>query len=156
MELYLLRHAEAVDQAPSDSARQLTPHGLEQARQVGIFCHRQGLVPELILSSPYRRAAQTAELLAAPFRQTVQSAPFLASGMHPATALAELRAYTRLRTLFLVGHQPDLGLLAATLLGLTNSESFPFGKASLLGLEVDHPAPGSASLRFFLPVQLMS
>ena len=156
MNLYLLRHAEAVDHADGDAARELTPRGLEQARQVGVFCHRHDLTPELILSSPYRRAAQTAGLLAAPFSQTVQTAPFLASGMHPATALTELRAYARLQSLFLVGHQPDLGLLATTLLGLTNSENLSLGKASLLCLKLGHLAPGGASLKFFLPSRLMA
>ena len=154
MTLYLLRHAEAEDHAATDSARQLTPHGLAQARAVGAFCQRHHLAADLILTSPYRRAVQTAELFAAPFGQTPQPAPFLASGMHPADALDELSAYDRFDSLLLVGHQPDLGLLITALLGLVSEENFPVGKASLTCLDVDRLAAGGGNLRFFLPARL--
>ena len=65
MHLYLLRHAEAADRAPSDAARELTALGSEQAQTVGIFCKKHGIKPNLILTSPFRRAAQTADLVAA-------------------------------------------------------------------------------------------
>ena len=154
MTLYLLRHAEAEDRAPTDSARQLTAHGLDQARRVATFCQRHNLRPDLVLTSPYRRAVQTAELFAAAFDQTPQPAPFLTSGMHPADALDELRAYERFASLLLVGHQPDLGLLITALLGLESEDNFPVGKASLTCLKVNQLSPGGGSLRFFLPSSL--
>ena len=156
MRLYLLRHAEAVDHAASDAARELTARGLEQARTVGTFCLKHALRPDLILTSPYRRAVQTAELAAAALDQSAQIAPFLASGMTPETALDELRAYQRFASVMLVGHQPDFGRLIATLLGSRNEAALPVGKASLASLEVDRLLPGGASLRFFLPVKLMT
>ena len=154
MTLYLLRHAEAEDRAPTDAARPLTVHGLDQARAVGAFCQQHHLRPDLILASPFRRTVQTAELVAAAFAQTPQPAPFLASGMHPADALDELRAYDRFDSLLLVGHQPDLGLLITALLGLESEDNFPVGKASLTCLDVNRLAPGGGSLRFFLPSSL--
>lgn len=156
MRLYLLRHADAVDQAPTDAARELTARGLAQARTVGAFCVQRALRPDLVLTSPYRRAVQTAELAAAALGQGSQTVPFLASGMTPETALDELRAYQRFTSLLLVGHQPDLGLLAAALLGLRNDAALPVGKASLTCLEGDRLTPGSARLRFFLPVEMMA
>ena len=154
MTLYLLRHAEAEDRAPTDAARQLTPHGLDQARHVAAFCLRHDLRPDLILTSPFRRTIQTAELVAAVFGQTPQPAPFLASGMHPADALDELRAYDRFDSVLLVGHQPDLGLLIAALLGLESDDNLAVGKAALTGLEVNQLSPGGGTLRFFLPAHL--
>ena len=156
MKLYVLRHAEAVDNAPTDSARELTPRGLEQARAVGTFCQRHDLRPDVILTSPFRRAVQTAELCAAAVERVVQQELFLASGMGPASALAELRAYERFSSVMVVGHQPDLGLLVGVLLGLRNADGFPVGKASLSCLEVESLAPGGATLRFALPAQLMT
>ena len=155
MRLYLLRHAEAVDQAPSDAARELTAQGLEQARTVGAFCQRHALKPDLVLTSPFRRAVQTAEPVADALGQSPQTVAFLASGMTPATALSELRAYQRFTSVMLVGHQPDLGVLAATLLGLQNADALPVGKAALTCLEVARLGTGGAHLRFFLPVKLM-
>ena len=154
MKLYVLRHAEAVDRAATDAARELTPRGLDQARAVGAFCQRHDLAPDLVLTSPYRRAIQTAELFAAAFGQTPQPAPFLASGMRVATALDELLAYQRFSSLMIVGHQPDLGDLIAALLGLPSSDNFPVGKASLTCLQVERLVPGGAGLRFFLPSRL--
>ena len=155
MLLYLLRHAEAADRAPSDAARELTALGIEQAQTVGTFCKRRGLKPNLILTSPFKRAVQTAQVVAAPLGLTAQNATFLASGMDPENALMELGAYKQFASLLMVGHQPDLGRLAATLLGLPNDAALPVGKASLACLEVDRLAPGGAQLQFFLPVKLM-
>ncbi len=156
MRLYLLRHAEAVDHALTDAARELTVRGLEQARTVGAFCLKHALKPDLILTSPYRRAVQTAELVAAALGQPAQTVPFLASGMAPETALDELSAYQRFASVMLVGHQPDLGMLIATLLGLRNDAAFPVSKASLTCLEVERLVLSGASLQFFLPVKLMT
>ncbi len=155
MRLYLLRHAEAADRAPSDAARELTPLGIEQAQTVGAFCKRHSLKPNLILTSPFRRAVQTAQLVAAPLGLTAQTAAFLASGMDPENALMELGAYQQFAAVMIVGHQPDLGLLATRLLGLRNDETLPVDKASLICLETNRLALGAASLHFFLPVKLM-
>ena len=158
MKLYLLRHAEAEDAASSDAARRLTPRGVEQARAVGRFCARTGIRPGLVLFSPFVRTEQTAHFFAEawpPEEIILQPAPFAASVMHPATALAELSAYERFGSVMLVGHQPDLGLLAAMLLGLRDAGSLPVGKGTLIGLQTRSMTPGGASLEFHVPVKLM-
>ena len=158
MKLFILRHAEAVDDAPSDAVRRLTPRGVEQARTVGRFCARVGIVPELILHSPFVRAEQTARAFAEacpPDAPPMQPAPFAASGMRAETGLRELRAYERFGSVMLVGHQPDLGLLVSSLLGLQDAGNLPIGKASLIGLEIRWLAPGGGSLGFYAPVERM-
>jgi phosphohistidine phosphatase SixA len=55
----------------------------------------------------------------------------------------------------LVGHQPDLGLLAARLLGVELAESLHVRKALLMGLEVSSWVTGGSRLEFFVPVKLM-
>ncbi len=156
MRLYLLRHADAVSTATSDHARELTSKGQHQARTVGEFCLRQSIHPELILTSPYRRTVQTADILTSILGTgPATNAPFLASGMDPGDALLELAAYAQLASLMLVGHQPDLGQLAATLLGLKSAENLPFGKASLLCVDATVLIPRAGSLAFFLPVKMM-
>lgn len=155
MLLYLLRHAEAVNRAPSDAERELTALGIEQAQTVGAFCKRRGIKPNLILASPFRRALQTANLTAAALGLTTQPAPFLASGMDAENALMELSAYKQFASVMLVGHQPDLGNLATKLLGLPDAGSLPLGKASLVCLEVTRLASGGAGLCFLVPVRLM-
>ena len=155
MELFFLRHAEAEDNAASDRARELTSTGRAQARAVGDFCRRQAIRPGLIVTSPYRRTVQTAELVAAALGGCpVEEASFLASGMNPHTALTELRAYQKFDRVMIVGHQPDFGQLAAALLGLMSPENMPVGKASLLCIEISRLGARGGSLNFFLPVEL--
>ena len=122
---------------------------------MGAFCKRRGIKPNLVLTSPFKRAVQTAQLVAAPLGLMPQTAGFLASGMDPENALMELGTYKQFASVMIVGHQPDLGLLATSLLGLQSDETLPVGKASLICLEVSRLAPGGASLHFFLPIQLM-
>lgn len=158
MKLFILRHAEAEDNAPSDAARRLTPRGVEQARTAGRFCARTGIEPELILYSPFARTEQTARAFAEawpPKARVMQAAPFAASGMQPETALHELRAYERFASVLLVGHQPDLGLLAVSLLGLKDAGNLPVGKATLIALDIRWLAPHGGSLGLYAPVDRM-
>ncbi len=158
MKLFLLRHAEAEDDAPSDVARRLTPRGLEQARTVGRFCARVGIAPELVLFSPYVRAEETAQAFAEAWptdARVLQVVPFAASGMHPEAGMRELRAFERFASVMLVGHQPDLGSLVAALLGIRDPGVLPVGKATLIGLDLRWPGPGGASLAFYVPEELM-
>ena len=156
MLLYLLRHADAEDVRTTDQARELTPEGLRQAQAVGAYCQRQGLGPDLVLASPYRRTVQTAEAVARALGGvTLQHEPFLASGMNPQAAFDGLQAYGWAGSLLLAGHQPDMGQLAAALLGINDAGGIPVGKATLIGLEVDRLVPYGGRLRFFVPVEMM-
>ena len=156
MLLYLLRHAEAEGIRTTDAARELTPEGQRQAEAVGAFCQRQDLRPDLILASPYRRTVQTAEAVARALGGvTLQPEAFLASGMDPQAACDGLQAYGWAGSLLLVGHQPDIGQLAASLLGINDAGGMSVSKATLIGLEMDRPAPYGGSLRFFVPVEMM-
>ena len=157
MLLYLLRHAEAEVLASSDRARCLTPKGDEQAQRVGKFCRKQGLEPAVILSSPVTRALQTAKLVIKNLsRPELIEVPWAACGMDPVTALEELRAFANFPSVMLVGHQPDLGALAALLLGVPNLQNLRVRKALLLGIDANHGLkPGHGVLQFFLPVKMM-
>lgn len=157
MLLYLLRHAEAEVLAATDSARRLTPKGDEQAQRVGKFCRNQGLEPGVILSSPVTRALQTAKLVLKnlPGPELIE-VPWAACGMDPMTAMHELNAFDRFPSVMLVGHQPDLGALAAVLLGMPHLQSLRVRKALLLGIDASRGLnPGRGVLQFFLPVKMM-
>ena len=64
MEIYLLRHAIAEDAAPGhpDSDRALTPEGRERLKRVLKRARAAAVAPSVILSSPYRRAVETAAM----------------------------------------------------------------------------------------------
>jgi phosphohistidine phosphatase len=59
--IWLLRHADAAEGRP-DEARPLTPRGVQQARTAGLALARLGVKLDSCLSSPKRRAMETAEL----------------------------------------------------------------------------------------------
>lgn len=157
MLLYLLRHAEAEVLARSDSARQLTPKGEEQAAKVGKFCLKHGIEPPVILTSPVIRARQTADRVAKslPGAELIE-VPWAACGMDACTALEELAAYRGFPAVMLVGHQPDLGFLAAVLLGMESGQSLRVRKALLAAIDTATGLEaGAGTLQFFLPVRLM-
>lgn len=109
----------------------------------------------LILTSPLRRAHETAKPMAAALRAELMIVPWLASGMHPEAALEELRAYRSQTSVMLVGHEPDFSQLAAHLLGLPTNNAIHVRKGSLTLLELDVFRAGAATLQFSLPCKLM-
>jgi phosphohistidine phosphatase len=157
MLIYLLRHAEAEMLAASDQARRLTPKGDEQALRVGKFCRRQGIEPAVILSSPVTRAVQTAKLVAKSLPEAeLVEVPWAKCGMDPWAAMEELKAYAKFPSVMLVGHQPDLGGLAAALLGMPSVHPLRVRKALLIGIDASGGlATGAGTLQFFIPVRLM-
>jgi phosphohistidine phosphatase len=157
MLIYLLRHAEAEMLAASDQARRLTPKGDEQALRVGKFCRRQGIEPAVILSSPVTRAVQTAKLVAKSLPEAeLVEVPWAKCGMDPWAAMDELKAYAKFPSVMLVGHQPDLGGLAAALLGMPSVHPLRVRKALLIGIDASGGlATGAGTLLFFIPVRLM-
>ena len=155
MLLYLLRHADADTIAESDDARCLSEKGLAQAKKVARFCTAHELRPAQILSSPVRRAHETALLVSAHLRAELTVENWLACGMHPEAALAELREHRRHESVMLVGHEPDFSRLAAHLLGLPGEEWIAVRKASLTLLELETFRPAGARLKFSLPCRLM-
>lgn len=108
--LILLRHGKSDWDAPfgDDRARPLAPRGRKAAAQVGATLTEQGLIPDLVLTSPAVRAATTAELAhdaggwSAPVR--IVEALY---GAGVAT-IFEVVATTpdAVTTLMLVGHEP--------------------------------------------------
>ena len=64
MEIYILRHgiADEGKAGAPDSERALTDPGREKLRAVLEQAHAAGVGPSLILTSPYKRALQTAHM----------------------------------------------------------------------------------------------
>src|SRR5204863_4557971 len=121
-ELYLVRHglaAERGDDWPDDTKRPLTASGVSRFREVvgGLAWFGVGL--DEIYSSPLVRARQTADLLSAGLSDgpAVRAFDQLAPGNEAAVVLTELAKRVKRRRVALVGHEPDLGELAAALLG---------------------------------------
>ena len=155
MVIYFLRHAEAEDFVDSDAARRLTAKGLEQAAKVGKFCVRNGLKPDLILSSPFVRARHTAEIVAKALGETPRIENWLACGMDPEKLFAKLGEIDNAESIMVVGHEPDIGNCIAALTGMEDAIGINIRKASLTAVDTIMPVPRGGSLQFSVPVRLM-
>lgn len=136
MQLYLIRHAHALD-GEDDEARPLSGKGRGQVRRVAAFLRTSGaFAPEEIWHSPLVRARQTAELLA---RRLTLAAPRRAvAGLRPEDdpRLIVRRLARKGRALALVGHDPHLSALASLLVaGVAVPPVFALKKCSVLALE---------------------
>lgn len=109
--LWLLRHAEAAEGRP-DEARPLTPHGVEQARTAGLALTRLGVHLDTCLSSPKRRALDTATLACEPLGVAVVPEPALAGSMYDPERLAAGHGEA-----MLVGHNPAMSIALRDITG---------------------------------------
>ena len=154
--IYLVRHAIAADASADtpDSERALTAEGTRKMTRAAIGLKHLGIVPDAVLSSPLRRAQETAAVVAATLASelAVEIYQPLAPGTAPAELVRGLRSYRTVRHLMLVGHQPDLGELASYLLtGSAGLVPLPFKKGAVAAIEVSSlPPRANGVLLWFL------
>ena len=142
MNLYLMRHAEAADLgaegATSDADRPLTEKGQGQAQLMGRLLRRLDVKLELVLTSPFARARETADLLIEEYGGHVDildDETFVPDGAE-SDMWATIARTSRSRVLA-VGHLPSIGDLAAALMGSRAAQPLHFHKASLAALVTD-------------------
>lgn len=140
MELYLLRHGIAEDSAPGgrDADRELTAEGKKKLRHLFKIAEEADVRPKVILSSPYRRAQQTAALAAKHlgFGGEVSETRVLVPEANPAEAWEEVRLYKGEESVMLVTHEPFVSRMAAYLL---NSPSLlvDFKKGAMMRIDCE-------------------
>ncbi len=121
MNLYIIRHAIAVDEYEDDSQRPLTDKGKKKMRQIAKGLRALGVDFDLVLSSPYLRAKETAEILADVFKvkaDVVFSDNLVPSG-DPDLLISEMNEKYNAHSVALIGHEPQL----TALVGLLVSEN---------------------------------
>lgn len=149
MILTLVRHGDALPARPGepDGARSLSERGRREALTAARFLLYREASLERILTSPLRRAVETATPIAEAFGRRPEPVPWLASGARPDDLAQELTTIEVLRVA-LVGHAPDLGLLASYLSGGVSAAEVTVGKGGIALLEVSPPfSPGQGTLR---------
>ena len=159
IELYLIRHglaAEAGEAWPDDTKRPLTHKGIGRLRQQGAGLDALGVSWDQILTSPLVRARQTAEALAEGLGAAppIASTDALAPGGTTAQVLEELGKHPRRRRIALVGHEPNIGELAARLLGLRTPVGFKKGAVCRIDVETLPPTRAGRLVWFATPKML--
>lgn len=125
MDCLLFRHGLAADRDAwdgPDAERPLVPRGIEKTRKAAAGLRRLDVVPDVLLSSPYRRARETAALLqeALRLKGDLRICDELVPDAPPDKLLGLLAALPPDAVVACVGHEPHLGEAAAVML---------FGKA---------------------------
>jgi phosphohistidine phosphatase len=159
LELYLIRHGVAAERGkdwPDDSKRPLTPEGVTRLRKEARGLNKIDVTFDQIVTSPLVRTRQTAEV----FSEELKSKPpilvsdALAPAGTPAAVVQEITKHVRKARVALVGHEPNLGELAAQLIGARNP--LEFKKGGICRIDFDMlPPKGGGMLRWFLTPKML-
>ena len=125
MRLYIVRHGIAIDRedpkSPADPERYLIEEGIKKSRQMAKGIAGMGATADLLVSSPYVRAMQTAEIFADAFdypKQKIRQSNALLPGADPGRLFQELAKQKGSESVFCFGHAPQLDRVIAEALGL--------------------------------------
>lgn len=159
MEIYILRHGIAVERGTSghkkDSDRPLTPEGEDKMRQIAEAILGMELKFDLILSSPFKRAEQTANIVASELDEEVTFTEFLEPDANALELIGEINDEKPQRVL-LVGHEPYLSQLISVLTTGRSDAAIELKKGGLCKLTTDKLVFGRcATLHWLLTPKLL-
>ena len=151
MRLHLIRHGIAMDRddplCPAEAERPLTTEGLKKTTEVARGMKKIGIKPEVVLTSPYLRAVQTAEIAGAALKlddKKVIRTEALLPGAKPAELFEEL-AKLKASEVLCCGHAPNLDEVIAYAVGCRAAIT-ELKKAGVASLEIESFAPPKAKL----------
>ena len=163
MKLYLMRHAIAVPRGSpgysKDADRPLTLEGREKLYAVAQGLEKLELNWDLIVTSPWLRAKQTAQVMAEVFAMpNLVKETFVLTPRHTTKELlAMIQDLPPAKSLLLVGHEPGLSMHLSNLLSGHGDCRFDFKKAGVAALNFEEtPAVGEAILEWMMaPAQMI-
>jgi phosphohistidine phosphatase len=159
LELYLIRHGLAAERGeayPDDSRRPLTARGVAKLRDEAKGLDALEVTFDLIITSPLVRTRQTADVISESLqgKPAVVTSDALAPAGTPAAVIQEVARHARLARMALVGHEPNLGELAAQLIGARSPIEFKKGAVCRIDFDV-LPPKGLGQLRWFIPPKVL-
>jgi len=161
MQLYIVRHGIAIDRedpkCPPEAERYLTEEGVEKTKQVAEAVAALGIQAELMFSSPYVRATQTAAIFASELeysKQKIRRTDSLLPGAEPGAFLRELAREKDVSTVLCFGHAPHVdGLLAAAVGASRHITSMK--KAGVALVELKRLSPPNGQLVWLITPKLI-
>jgi phosphohistidine phosphatase len=164
MNLYILRHGIAVDPGspgyPKDADRPLTPKGERKLQRIAEAMQALDLSFDLILSSPYVRARQTAEIIAEALhaRKRLEFTDNLVPDGSQRKLIELINSLKPApKDVLLSGHEPYLSGLISLLISGATGIPVAMKKGSLCKLSVEHLRPDAcASLEWLLTPKQMA
>ena len=154
MNIYLIRHGEA--ESPSETKphelRALTAKGVEIVLTSAEFWKNFTQSFDIILTSPLKRAAQTAKLIHDVLnvkQEIVEEISLLNGGL--TEDLLSIAEALEMNDIAMVGHQPDIGIHIASMTGSSNT-NFKIPPAAIAKIHFkDKPRIGQGILEFLIP-----
>jgi phosphohistidine phosphatase len=157
MIIYFVRHASAgqhLTNPKRDEKRPLDTDGIDQCGTIGRALAAMNVQPDVIVSSPLKRATQTASLIGNElgYEGKLQLEPAL----RPESAFTDFRRmlekYSKHEALMVVGHNPSITEFLARMIGKTGCETLiDFKKGAVARAETMRQ---SAALNWFLTPKL--
>ena len=161
MQLYIVRHGIAIDRedpkCPAEADRYLTEEGVEKTKQVAKGVAALGVTGDLLITSPYVRAVQTAEIFAEALdyaKQKIRRNEMLLPGSEPTLLFRELAREKQASTVFLFGHAPQLDDVIATALG-SKKHLTSLKKAGVALIELKRISPPMGVLAWLATPKLL-
>ena len=153
MILYFVRHASAgehLSNPKKDEKRPLDGAGIEQCGSIGRALAALNVQPDVIISSPLKRATQTASLVGNEigYETKLQLEP----AMRPEASFADFRRmvdkYSKFEAIMVVGHNPSITDFLAKMIAKSGCEAqIDFKKGAVARVET---ARRSATLNWFM------
>jgi phosphohistidine phosphatase len=158
MKLYFLRHGLAEDRLTwnkDDALRPLTAAGEKAMGREADLIASLELDFSVILTSPYTRCQQTAEIVARRLDRLNQVVPDrrLSPGFGPQELKEILAAYSQAKAILLVGHEPDF---SETISSITGGSRIVFKKGGLARVDLDNPTDLNGVLVWLIPPRLLA
>lgn len=159
LELYLIRHgvaAERGDDYPDDSKRPLTSAGISRLRKEAKALDAMDVGFDHIITSPLVRTRQTADVFAETLKTkpSVSQSDALAPAGTPVAVIQEISKHSKKGRIALVGHEPNIGELAARLIGARAPLEFKKGAICRIDFDV-LPPKGTGQLRWFVTAKML-
>ncbi len=160
MIVYIVRHGTAIDRtdpdAPPDPERPLTRKGIEKTRAAMLGLREQKIKPDVLITSPFLRAAQTAEIAAETLgypREKIQRTNGLAPSAEPAEIWKEL-SKLKSKSVMCFGHGPNVDFLIASALESRTAVT-SLKKSGVACLEMTSLSPPKGQLLWLLQPKML-
>lgn len=159
MQLYLVRHGDALDRASAgvetDGERYLSDEGREETAWTADLLKKLGVKPDVVISSPLVRARQTAEIIQeriGPEGEIAISEHLIHGGSFMGI-LDDIRAHGAPKRVVLAGHMPSIGEMVGWLVWNERRMAVRMRTASVARIDLpdDRLAPGWGDLRWLFP-----
>jgi phosphohistidine phosphatase len=160
MILYLVRHGIAIDRedpnCPPETERYLTRDGIKKTREAAAGIRELKIEPALMITSPYVRAMQTAEIFAEALgysREKIRQSQALRPGGNPAEFMKEV-AHLKAGEVMCFGHAPHMDQLIAAAVGARGVFT-ALKKAGVAALEFESAGAGKATLNWIVSPKIL-